>query len=222
MSRTAAQRAMAARRSPALTLVAAAALLSALLALPGAFVPPPSDAVPGSRRAALASGALGLVASAGALPAAAANSKDYFILPQLPGPFEVDPKEAIIVGDADAPKAKAARAKVQTLLTETQGMLAKLEADPQADVGYMVTDFGIADLREATNTINNLMDEATAAGTQRLQRLMIHNKYLMEDEIPFPVSKKGVVQKRGPARLERIKASTVRYIEYSKELLQFL
>jgi hypothetical protein len=214
---------MAARRSPALTLVATAALLSALLALPGAFVPPPADAaLPGSRRAALASGALGLAASAGAPPASAEKRKDYFILPDLPGPFEVDPKEAIIVGDAAAPKAKQAKAKVQTLLTEAEGMLAKLEADPQADVGYVVTEFGIADLREATNTINNLMDEATAAGTQRLQRLMIHNKYLMEDEIPFPVSKKGVVQKRGPARLKRIQASTVKYIEYSKELLQFL
>mmetsp|Transcript_101605 Transcript_101605/g.264958 ORF Transcript_101605/g.264958 Transcript_101605/m.264958 type:complete len:214 (-) Transcript_101605:347-988(-) len=213
---------MAARRSRASALVAAAALISALLALPGAFVPAPADAALGSRRAALAAGALGLAASAGALPAAAEKSKDYFILPELPGPFEVDPKEAIIVGDAEAPKAKEAKKTVQKLLTEAEDVLAKLEADPQADVGYVVTDFGIADLRQATNTINNLMDEATAAGTQRLQRLMIMNKYLFEDEIPFPVSKKGVVQKRGPARLDRIKVALNRYVQYSKELLEFL
>jgi len=66
------------------------------------------------------------------------------------------------------------------------------------------------------------MDEATAAGTQRLQRLMIHNKYLMEDEIPFPVSKKGVVQKRGPARLERCQGFLKNYVKYSKELLEFV
>ncbi|CAK0824396.1 unnamed protein product, partial [Prorocentrum cordatum] len=135
---------------------------------------------------------------------------DYFILPELPGPFEVDPKEAIIVGDADAPQAKKAKDTVVKSLKEAEEVLAKLQEDPQADVSYAVQEFGIADLRVATNTINNLMDEATAAGTQRLQRLMIHNKYLYEDELPFPVSKKGVVQKRGPARLARIEESLKR------------
>jgi len=210
---------MAARRTSALTLVA---LACALLALPTAFVPAPAEPIYESRRGALALGTFGAAASAGVLPAAAEKSKDYFILPELPGPFEVDPKEAIIVGDADAPKAKEAKAKVVSCQKEAEDVLAKLEADPQADVSFAVQEFGIADLREATNTINNLMDEATAAGTQRLQRLMIHNKYLYEDEIPFPVSKKGVVQKRGPARLARIQSSLKNYMRYSKELLQFL
>ncbi|CAK0794272.1 unnamed protein product [Prorocentrum cordatum] len=209
---------MAARRASALTL---SALALALLALPSAFVPAPAGPCE-SRRGALALGTFGAAASSGVLPAAAEKSKDYFILPELPGPFEVDPKEAIIVGDAEAPQAKQARAKVESLLKEAETILAKLEEDPQADVSFAVQEFGIADLRVATNTINNLMDEATAAGTQRLQRLMIHNKYLYEDEIPFPVSKKGVVQKRGPARLARIQASLKKYAEYSRELLQFL
>jgi len=155
---------------------------------------------------------------------AAAEKKPtgYLILPDLPGPFEVDPKDAIIVGDADAAPAKKAKKKVADLLAEAEGALVKLKEDEQADLSYVVTDYSLADLREATNTINNLMDEATAAGTQRLQRLLIHNKYLMEDEIPFPVSKKGVVQKRGPARLKRIVSYTEKYIQFSKELLEFL
>ncbi|CAK0824397.1 unnamed protein product, partial [Prorocentrum cordatum] len=198
---------MAARRAPALTL---AALGCALLALPAAFLPAPAPPALAPRRAALALGASAAAASAGALPAAAEKSKDYFILPELPGPFEVDPKEAIIVGDADAPQAKKAKDTVVKSLKEAEEVLAKLQEDPQADVSYAVQEFGIADLRVATNTINNLMDEATAAGTQRLQRLMIHNKYLYEDELPFPVSKKGVVQKRGPARLARIEESLKR------------
>ncbi|CAK0801299.1 unnamed protein product, partial [Prorocentrum cordatum] len=155
--------AMAARRGFALPLLA---LACALLALPAAFVPAPAGQAQGTRRGALALGTFGAAAAAGVLPAFAEKSKDYFILPELPGPFEVDPKEAIIVGDADAPKAKDAKAKVVKLLEEAEGVLAKLDEDAQADVSYAVQDFGIADLRQATNTINNLMDEATAAGTQ--------------------------------------------------------
>jgi len=215
---------MAPRRSSASALLVCVVLLCALLVLPPAFVPTPADQVRGSRREALALGTLGLVASADALPVSAEKPKEKpgFLLPELPGPFEVDPKDAIIVGDADAPKAKEAKTKVKELLQEAEVALTKLNENDQADISYIISDFGIADLREATNAINNLMDEATAAGTQRLQRLMIHNKYLMEDEIPFPVSRKGVVQKRGPARLERVREYLKRYITNSKELLQFI
>merc|ERR1719379_188938 len=104
------------------------------------------------------------------------------ILPQIPGPFEGDPKDAIIVGDAEAPEAKKAKLQVKKLMEEAEVALSKISADTQADLSYIVSDYGIADLREATNTI----------------------KYLMDDEIPFPVSKKGVVQKRGPARAKRV------------------
>ena len=36
----------------------------------------------------------------------------------------------------------------------------------------MIRDFGIGELRLATNVINDIMDDRTAAATQRLQRLM--------------------------------------------------
>jgi len=131
--------------------------------------------------------------------------------------------EAAPAAETEAvPAAEATPEAEEIEVTEAEGALTKLTSDDQVDLSYVITDYSLADLRASTNTINNLMDEATAAGTQRLQRLMIHNKYLYEDEIPFPVSKKGVVQKRGPARLKRIEESLKKYISYSKELLEFL
>merc|ERR1712146_14293 len=100
--------------------------------------------------------------------------------------------------------------------------LKALEADPQADLSGLIKPLGISDLRRATNTINNLMDDSSAAGTQRLQRLMIQSKYLFEEDIPMPISKKGVVQPRGEKRLVRIKNSMEEYVKYSKELLKFI
>merc|ERR1711920_385589 len=73
---------------------------------------------------------------------------------------------------------------------EAEVALTKLNENDQADISYIISDFGIADLREATNAINNLMDEATAAGTQRLQRLMIHN-VLDGGRDPFPGLQEG-------------------------------
>jgi len=169
-----------------------------------------------ARRTALA---LGL---AGASFPAIAVAAEFPGLGRLNGPFEVNPKDAVVVGDASADAAKAAKAKVVALQKEAEDALAKLKADPQVDLSSMVTQFGIADLREATNTINNLMDESTAAGTQRLQRLMIQAKYQFEDDIPFPVSRKGKVQPRGELRQARIEEALTNYIKNSKELLKFL
>merc|ERR1711972_241237 len=97
--------------------------------------------------------------------------------------------------------------------------LASVNADPQFDLTPAVKPFTIAEIRDATNTINNLMDDTTAAGVQRLQRLMIFNMYTFEDDAPFPVSRKGVVQKRGEKRLQRVKQALKDYITNSKELL---
>merc|ERR1711972_979820 len=115
-----------------------------------------------------------------------------------------------------------ARKTVQALKDEAEAALSTLQKDPQADLVAMIKPLGISDLRRATNTINNLMDDSSAAGTQRLQRLMIQSKYLFEEDIPMPLSKKGVVQPRGEKRLERIKISLNNYIMYSKELLKYL
>mmetsp|Transcript_111169 Transcript_111169/g.325179 ORF Transcript_111169/g.325179 Transcript_111169/m.325179 type:complete len:237 (-) Transcript_111169:65-775(-) len=172
-----------------------------------------------SRRDFLTWSGLGAAASGAAVPAWAA---EFPGLGKPPGPFERDPNEAVIVGDPNSDEAKAAKAKLIALQTEVEEALAKLAANPQEDLSGMVQQFGIADLREATNTVNNLMDETTAAGTQRLQRLMMQAKYQYEDDIPFPVSQKGVVQPRGEKRFGRIKAAMEAYVKYSKELLKFI
>mmetsp|Transcript_23783 Transcript_23783/g.56249 ORF Transcript_23783/g.56249 Transcript_23783/m.56249 type:complete len:239 (-) Transcript_23783:91-807(-) len=172
-----------------------------------------------SRRDLLTWSAFGAALSGAASPTWAA---EFPGLGKPPGPFERDPNEAVIVGDANSAEAKAAKAKIIELQTEVEEALAKLEANPQEDLSGMVKQFGIADLREATNTVNNLMDETTAAGTQRLQRLMMQTKYQYEDDIPFPVSQKGVVQSRGEKRAQRIRSAMKAYIKYSNELLKFI
>merc|ERR1711879_144526 len=107
------------------------------------------------------------------------------------------------------------------LKDEAELALATLKTNPQADLAG-INKFGIADLRDATNTINNLMDEISAAGTQRHQRLMIQAKYALEDDLPMPVSKKGVVQERGAKRLERIEDALKMYVKESSQLLEML
>merc|ERR1719378_1922512 len=121
---------------------------------------------------------------------------------------------AMTAGRADA-------ANLPGLPEQAELLQAALENNPQEDLTDAVEAFGVAELRLATNTINNLMDETTAAGTQRLQRLMINDKTLLEEEIPFPVTKKGRVQPRGVARLERIQEALRRYIKNSDNLLKF-
>jgi len=128
----------------------------------------------------------------------------------------------VIVGDAAAPAAVKATEVVKRFQTQAEGALAALTNDTQADLDYIIEKFGIADLREATNTINNLMDGPSAAGTQRLQRLMIQAKYQLEDDVPFPVSRKGAVQPRGPQRASRVRECLQEYIQNSVELLKFL
>jgi len=208
---------MAKRSSSALVLLVGAAI-AAFFALrspssPGYVNPAPQDA---SRRSLLA-GAFG----AAVLPAAA-NAAELPFIGRQRGPFEVNPNSAVIVGDAAAPAAVKATEVVKRFQTQAEGALAALTNDTQADLDYIIEKFGIADLREATNTINNLMDGPSAAGTQRLQRLMIQAKYQLEDDVPFPVSRKGAVQPRGPQRASRVRECLQEYIQNSVELLKFL
>eukprot|EP00416_Gambierdiscus_australes_P035937 CAMPEP_0171110142 /NCGR_PEP_ID=MMETSP0766_2-20121228/71185_1 /TAXON_ID=439317 /ORGANISM="Gambierdiscus australes, Strain CAWD 149" /LENGTH=235 /DNA_ID=CAMNT_0011571979 /DNA_START=28 /DNA_END=735 /DNA_ORIENTATION=- len=206
------------------TLLAAACLSSAFIEtgrLPAAVrTQPVQDDRSMARRELLALGGAGVVAaSALAAPSLAA---DFPTLARQVGPFVRDPKEAVIVGDLNSDEAKNAKAKIIALQTEVEEALARLEKNPQEDLTGMIQPFGIADLREATNIINNLMDENTAAGIQRLQRLMIQAKVRFEDDIPFPVSQKGVVQPRGAKRTERIASAFKEYIKRSTELLEFI
>jgi hypothetical protein len=175
-----------------------------------------------NRREVLTGVIASLGASAVATLPAAADAAELPFLGRQRGPFEVNPKSAVIVGDASDAKAVAARDKVVALQTQAEEALAKLTKNPQEDLMYMVEKFGIAELRDATNTINNLMDGPSAAGTQRLQRLMIQAKYQLEDDVPFPVTRKGVVQPRGEQRLGRIRAALEEYIKNSKDLVEFL
>jgi len=195
-------------------------LAAAVTTTPWLFVTPPPPETDRSRRSLLLPVvALGSAAVSGARSASAAPFPG---LGDQRGPFEIDPKEAVVVGDASDSKSVEAKKTVQTLLVEAEGALKALEADPQAELTTMIKPLGISELRRATNTINNLMDDSSAAGTQRLQRLMIMAKYKYEDEIPMPISKKGVVQPRGEKRLERVKEALNDYVKYSKEILKFV
>ncbi|CAJ1353936.1 unnamed protein product [Effrenium voratum] len=200
---------MAGKRSSRAVLV-----LGACAALYGkGFVAPE----PVQRRAVLSAGLLGTLGAA----APGAQAADFFGLPSVPGPFEMDPKDSVVIGDANDPAVKEARGKVEYLLKQAEDALDKLEKDPQVDLQYMCQDFGIGELRLATNTINDIMDDKTAAATQRWQRLMIQAKYQWEDDMPFPTTKRGEQRPRGDKRNDRIKASLKNYIKASKELLQF-
>jgi len=191
------------------------------IALPKAFTPAGTqehaDAGAASRRMLLATGVV-----ATALPVPSALAAQVFGLGPQKGPFERDAKDAVIVGDAKSKDAQDAKATIVALQNEAVAALKSLDDDPQTDLQGMVKRFGISELREATNTINNLMDENTAAGIQRFQRLMIQAKYQYEDEIPFPLSKKGVPQPRGEMRLARVKEALNSYIDNSKALLTFI
>lgn len=219
-------------RSSSLLLGGALAATVAFYGLKTAFVQPPNgvsassqeETAPSSR--SLLNGRRQLLAQGAAVAAwnAVADPSHAAELPFLGkqrGPFEVDPKEAVLIADSTTEKIKAARAKVQALQDEAEDALAKLNEDEQVDLSYMFQQYGIANLREATNLINNLMDAPSAAGTQRLQRLMIQDKYRFEDDLPFPTDKRGNQLKRGPKRAQRMKNALTDYIVNSKELLKF-
>ncbi|CAK9112750.1 Hypothetical protein (Fragment) [Durusdinium trenchii] len=129
----------------------------------------------------------------------------------------MNPNDAVVIGDAKDPKILEARKKVEALQAQAEEALAKLEKDPQADLAYMIQDFGIGELRLATNAINDIMDDKTAAATQRWQRLMIQAKYQWEIDVPFPTTKKGEERPRGEKRNDRIKESLKKYLTASKD-----
>merc|ERR1719188_1170518 len=99
------------------------------------------------RRELLAWTALGLAASPVA-PAVAVET-GYGFFDKLPGPFEVDPKEVVVTGDAKNPDIVKARKLLVTLQAQATDALKKLEADNQADVMDMVEPFGLAEIAPA-------------------------------------------------------------------------
>mmetsp|Transcript_3239 Transcript_3239/g.8787 ORF Transcript_3239/g.8787 Transcript_3239/m.8787 type:complete len:206 (-) Transcript_3239:441-1058(-) len=190
-------------------------VVGAWVALPKLFVSPQAE-VSTARRSLLLSGVLGAVASQPALAA------EFPGLGKQKGPFEITKEDIVIVGDKNAKDAKDAIQKVVSLQAEAEGALEALKKNPQADVSSIIHPFSISELRVATNTINNLMDDQSAAGTQRLQRLMMQAKYQFNDDVPFPLSKKGEVQARGEQRLARIEEALKAYIANSRQLMEFV
>eukprot|EP00930_Biecheleria_cincta_P033314 TRINITY_DN2307_c0_g1_i2.p1 TRINITY_DN2307_c0_g1~~TRINITY_DN2307_c0_g1_i2.p1 ORF type:complete len:230 (-),score=46.53 TRINITY_DN2307_c0_g1_i2:219-872(-) len=201
------------RRLRALPLLLAAVALCLGLA-PRLFVTP--EGAP-NRRAIVSAGLLGV-----ALAPSDAQASYGSIGGEITGPFERNPKEAVIVGDLTAPETAKAIAEVKKFQKQAEDALAALEKDPQADVMSIVTPTDLGEIRLATNVINNLMDDRTAAGTQRLQRLMNEARFLFEDDAPMPVNRAGEVKPRGPQRLNRIQINLGDYVKYSKQLLEFV
>jgi len=181
---------------------------------PRVFVTP--EGAP-NRRAILSAGLLGV-----ALAPSDAHASFGSIGGEVTGPFERNPKEAVVVGDLTAPETVKAIADVKKFQKQAEDALAALEKDPQADVTKIVTPTDIGEIRLATNIINNVMDDRTAAGTQRLQRLMNEARFLFEDDAPMPVNRAGEAKPRGPQRLNRIQINLGDYVKYSKELLAFV
>ena len=191
-------------------------LLAALLqdvCQPG-FVTQPQD----TSRRMIATGAL-ISAMGGPLAAQAAQ---FPLIGKDRGPFEVDPKDAVIVEDIETPRIKDARVVIKRQNTLFKEALEKINSDPQADLTYIIEKLGISDIRWATNGVADVLDNPSMLGVYRLQRLMIQNQYMFDDDIPMPTNKKGKVFPRGPARVVRIKKCLTDYAKWSDELLQFL
>ena len=46
-----------------------------------------------------------------------AQAGEFFGIPSMPGPFEMDPKDAVVIGDVNDPKVVKARKKVSELVS---------------------------------------------------------------------------------------------------------
>eukprot|EP00933_Yihiella_yeosuensis_P032684 TRINITY_DN2630_c0_g1_i1.p1 TRINITY_DN2630_c0_g1~~TRINITY_DN2630_c0_g1_i1.p1 ORF type:complete len:230 (+),score=50.05 TRINITY_DN2630_c0_g1_i1:80-769(+) len=200
------------------TLGAMIILAGGALVLSPTFVPSPTPTEIQSRRSLLSGAMFGTLAAA-----PAANAAPFlFGLMDVPGPFELDPKKGVIVGDPKSEKILKAQKLVQGLIAEAKGMKESLANDDQYDVMPKIQALGIAEFRLATNDINNIMDEKTAPAIQRWQRLLIQAKYNFEDEAPFPKTRDGKVKPRGPERLKRMNKLLDQIIFDGEEMLKFL
>eukprot|EP00444_Apocalathium_aciculiferum_P033622 CAMPEP_0183484812 /NCGR_PEP_ID=MMETSP0370-20130417/179111_1 /TAXON_ID=268820 /ORGANISM="Peridinium aciculiferum, Strain PAER-2" /LENGTH=282 /DNA_ID=CAMNT_0025678105 /DNA_START=71 /DNA_END=916 /DNA_ORIENTATION=- len=144
-----------------LAVLGASAVLTLRALSPGLLFASPEAAA--SRRNVLLSAALAAAAVAPAAPAVAA---EFPLLGKVRGPFEVDPKEAIIVGDINSADSKAAKVMINRYLTSVEEARAALDKDEQSDITTLLKPLAISEIRQATNSINNLMDDASAAGVQ--------------------------------------------------------
>jgi len=165
--------------------------------------------------------ALGVVAVASpAVPVHAIGG----LFGESPGPFERDPKDAVLVEDPNTPEAKEAKLVVEDYKKQNDKALAMLKADQQADIDFLLANkvADLAILRKACGTLDKLMDDRTANGTRLLGRQMTQARYLILDEAEFPRNRKGEQVGRGPARRERLIANLESFSEKSGKLLQFV
>eukprot|EP00933_Yihiella_yeosuensis_P045236 TRINITY_DN40582_c0_g1_i1.p1 TRINITY_DN40582_c0_g1~~TRINITY_DN40582_c0_g1_i1.p1 ORF type:complete len:231 (+),score=42.17 TRINITY_DN40582_c0_g1_i1:116-808(+) len=198
-----------------------------LLVLPPCFLPikmGPTEAQ--TRRSLVAGGMLStLAAFPGVSHAQFPSPQAGQLLPfvgKVLGPFEIDPKQAVILGDANSKEVVEARAVVKRRLEEAEKLREDLKKDDQTDVMWWTSPLAIAELRKVGNAINDIMDERTAPAVQRFERLMIQARYRFEDDAPFPETKKGEKRGRGPQRLKRMLLNLDEYIGYSQGLLELL
>jgi len=165
-----------------------------------------------------------LAGSAGAAAffgSSVAQAADFPGLPAYKGNFERDPNEKLFVGDNESPAAVKAKTLVETMQVQAQEVMDKMKQDPQTDLTSYIGDARIGQFRLATNLLDELLDDSSAAGVQRLQRLMIGKLYIQNEEGPFPISKKGVVQPRGPVKADRFIKASEEFVNYSKQYLKF-
>lgn len=138
------------------------------------------------------------------------------------GFFDVEKKEAVMVGDPNGKDAKEALEKLKSLTEEAKGAIAALDKDAQADLTYMVTPTSRGEIREATKTLMLLFDEKSALNVGRIQRDMIQTRTFLDDDMPMPLNRKGVVQPRGPERFKRIHSSLEHFVKIAEELQNFV
>mmetsp|Transcript_25099 Transcript_25099/g.58262 ORF Transcript_25099/g.58262 Transcript_25099/m.58262 type:complete len:270 (-) Transcript_25099:254-1063(-) len=172
-------------------------------------------------RRQLLSAAFGVVAVAA--PSVPANAVAG-LFGDIPGPFERDPKDAVLVEDPNTPEAKEAKQLIEEYKAQNDKALAMLRADQQADLDFLLANkvADIAILRRACINIDKLMDDRTANGTRLLGRLMTQSRYRILEEAEFPLNRKGQQVGRGPARAERLIANMETFSEKSGKLLEFL
>lgn len=172
-------------------------------------------------RRQLLSSAFGVVAVAAPVaPVSAVGG----LFGETPGPFERDPKDAVLVEDPNTPEAKEAKLVIQDYKKQNDKALAMLKADQQADLSFLLANkvADLAILRKACVTIDKLMDDRTANGTRLLARQMTQARFLILDEADFPLNRKGEPVGRGPARTERLIANMENFSQKAERLLQFV
>mmetsp|Transcript_77830 Transcript_77830/g.175984 ORF Transcript_77830/g.175984 Transcript_77830/m.175984 type:complete len:254 (+) Transcript_77830:58-819(+) len=153
---------------------------------------------------------------------------------------QIDPSTRVIVGDKSSESARKAIARVADVRNKVVKAQAKIEADPQADVGAEFTykapsnpmsanNPTVQELRAASAEIGSLMNEATRADTDRATRIMLSAYFKIITDPAFqmapPSTPDGVRQvliRATPEALVRFKGCLAEYVAAADKLLSFV